>query len=215
MFSWFHKKNTFPEVNITEIKKRIRIIAIDDIYDHLPVEGLKRNSFNFEYIDRIDSQMLAEIERGTYDIVIVDIEGIVSPDIAENGWEIIKRLKHANPSIILVAFSGEKFGISSHKYREYYDELVEKPISLATWMTILDDLIKQKITYEHFWKSIEQILQNQNIPQKTIAEIKKKISSNPDDAQGNKQLIEKYLSTGEYAVKIGYIIMKIAGLVHN
>jgi hypothetical protein len=73
----FGKKMTIgdlPAPSFQELKKRTKILVIDDDENSFPFELLRREGYSIEHWPRVES--LSPLEDGHYDIIILDIQGV-------------------------------------------------------------------------------------------------------------------------------------------
>ena len=127
MFEFFSKKYTFNDIplsDINDLKKRIKIVVIDDNKDSFPIETMQDFGFTLEYWKIIDSNKLKRLEKNEFDIIILDIEGVVeTSELGEkDGLDILKSLKNKNNKQIIIAFSGSTYDVSKGEFWKITDE---------------------------------------------------------------------------------------------
>ena len=94
------RKKTFEQVNLSlpfnEIRKRARILVIDDDEEAFPYKLLEKEGYNVQYWPKVE--VLRDLENGEYDIIILDIFGVASAEMSTNdGLGILEHLKKHNP----------------------------------------------------------------------------------------------------------------------
>jgi CheY-like chemotaxis protein len=106
MFDFFNKKTNWPSMKFEEMKKRARILVIDDkpfAYSKL----FKNDGYNIEKWD--DIKDLPKLETGYYDVILLDIQGVGTKQSVDQGFGILRHLRRENPSQIIVAYSSRFF----------------------------------------------------------------------------------------------------------
>lgn len=165
MFNLF-KKHTFKDlkpVNLDELKKRTKIVVIDDEADSFPVEGIQNFGFTIEYWNSLDSNKLKRLENKEFDIIILDIIGVVKKEELGDidGLNILKSLKEKNQKQIIVAFSGSTYDVSKGEFWKLADGFIKKPISLFDTKEKLQQLIKDHFSNEKLIQQLEDLMRLQ------------------------------------------------------
>ena len=173
---WFGKK-TFediePQVPFNELKKRVRILVIDDDKNSFPLKLFQDEGYAVDYWAHVES--VEKLQRGDYDIIILDIGGVAEQWGPEDGLEILEHLKKVNPSQVVVAFSGRSFDLSKNRFWKLADDSLAKPVNAAKCKRMIDRLIKDKLTVNHFWQTILPVLQEDGLTQHQTDRIERKL----------------------------------------
>lgn len=180
---WFvRKRKSIAEisneihVSFEELKKRTRIAVIDDDINSLPIESLKQDNFAIDTYETVDALLLQKLERGYYDIIILDIKGIASVDIVKNdGLGILQYLKEKNPTQIIVACSSKKFDPSQCKFFNLANDVLDKPITFIECKEKLEQIISDNMSIENRWNALTQYLRSTGIGEKTLNKIEKSL----------------------------------------
>ena len=156
-----------------ELMKRTRIVVIDD-EDTFPFDVLKTEGFSIDHwSDVLD---LSKLERGFYDIIILDIGGIGRELDSDNeGLAVLRHIKGVNPSQIVIAHSGQSYESSKIAFFQQADQYVPKPTSALSWKEILDDIIRTKMSVAHYWGTLKCILQANGLGEKQVKKVEKVI----------------------------------------
>lgn len=142
MFSIF-RKPAWPEIPLEDIKKRTRLLVIDDA--EFPYQELfKRDGYTIErWADVLD---LPKLEAGAYDIILLDLQGVGRQQSAEQGLGILRHLRQVSPSQIIIAYSSADWPL---KYQEFFrlaDEVLAKSSDYVDFKRKVDDLLKQRFS---------------------------------------------------------------------
>lgn len=173
MFGLFGKKYTFDDIplkDINELKKRIKIVVIDDNSDSFPIETMQDFGFTLEYWKIIDSQKLKRLENNEFDIIILDIEGVVdTSELGEkDGLDILKSLKNKNSKQIIIAFSGSTYDVSKGEFWKMTDSFLKKPINAFDTKEMLEEIILKYYSANTLIEQLKNIIHDQIDNQKNI-----------------------------------------------
>jgi DNA-binding response OmpR family regulator len=214
MFNIF-KRETIDDLriphNIEEIKKRIKIVVIDDEQASFPYQLLSTSGYTIEWWDKVDDRGLDRLEKNQFDIIILDLNDIAAPTISStDGIGILKRLKDVNPSQIIVAFSGQTYDIEKTQFFHTADDTLSKPVDFVKAKNLIDRIIDQKITLGYFWLSMNNYLLKEGVSKKRINKLEQEIVS---AIKGNRKInykliADKVLDGSDTAFKVVDLIQK-------
>lgn len=142
MFGFFRARR-WPAVTIEEIRRRARILVIDD----LPFEYLglfRRDGYTLEHWN--DVERLNQLESGEFDIIILDISGVGKAISADEGLGVLRHIKKTNPTQIVIACSAQSFSL---KYKEFFDladAALEKSTDYVDFKNKIDDLLLRRFS---------------------------------------------------------------------
>lgn len=161
--------------DIRALRKRVRILVIDDQADAFPVESMRSRGYNVEYWPDVSVDNLARLERGEYDIVILDIRGVGKDISFDEGFAVLKRLKRVRPGLTVVAFSGATFDISESQFFELADDVLPKPVDVFTCEEKLDALLRQSLSFDELWEGLNVLLRHAGVGRWGRSRLRKKI----------------------------------------
>lgn len=174
-FIWRVKEGSIERLeidsNYEDIRKRVRIVVIDDD-NFFPTQLFLDSGYSIEKWDTVKDY--AKLERGFYDIIILDIYGVAQHISAEDGMGVLKSLKKTNPSQIIVANSGQSFDFNQQLFWELADYKLPKPIDFLKTKEVIDDLINEKFKPDRYISSITRLLVTANYSNNNINKIKEK-----------------------------------------
>jgi CheY-like chemotaxis protein len=199
-----------------EIKKRIKIVIIDDDEFSFPFKMLQESGYTIEWWDKIDEKRLDRLERNHFDIIILDINDITDETIStKDGIGILERLKHVNPYQIIVAFSGREYDIETTSFFKMADDSLKKPVDFIKSKDLIDRIIEQKINLAYLWGSLEQYLIKEGVENKKIKKIEAELISSIKHNRkfDSIKISDKILKGSEIGLKAASIILKIITLI--
>ncbi len=157
-----------------DFDKRRRITKIvvidDDPTSYEPFEPLRDEGYIIDYWEKI--RELGKLERGEYDIIILDIKGVGQEWSPEEGFGIMDLLKSRNPLQIIIAYSGETFDLGKKKFFRMADDMIPKAtITPAICKRVIDNLIETKLSPKPIWDSIKKLLSEHGVSNRKMAQI--------------------------------------------
>lgn len=157
----FFKKYTFddiPSVNLNDLKKKIKMVVIDDDPNSFPLSEVQDFGFTIEYWDKIDTGKLKRLENKDFDVIILDIQGVVDPSLGKlNGLDILKTIKSKNKEQVIVAFSGSRYDVSKGEFWKMADAFLKKPIDVFSIKEELEELLETHFTNNKLIKNLKEI----------------------------------------------------------
>ncbi|MBC8481217.1 MAG: response regulator transcription factor [Planctomycetes bacterium] len=211
MFNWNLKSLDSCTTNLPhpELVKRTRILVIDDEETAFPFEILKNEGYSIDHW--LDISDLSKLERGFYDIVILDIGGIGQKlDEDKEGIAVLEHIKRVNPSQIVIAHSGQSYKSSKIPFFNLADQFVPKPTPALKWKEILDNVISTQISVSHYWESIKLLLSKEGATEKQIRKFEKIIIQ---AGNGKNTDIHKYIEGIIGSQNIANIICLVVKLI--
>jgi DNA-binding NtrC family response regulator len=211
---WFQKKKIadLHAPSFDEIRKRTRILVIDDDVNSFPHEVLKREGYAIDYWERVRD--LGKLERGDYDIIFLDIQGVAIEYSREDGLGVLEHLKKVNPGQIVVAFSAHTYDLSKSRFWKLADDSLGKPVDATAAKRVIDDLIERKRTPSYYWSLIADALAKQGLKQKEIAVVEDRIATALDGrrAAEAEAAVRDMITHADTAARIAGVVAKLSSL---
>jgi CheY-like chemotaxis protein len=161
-------------LDMAKLKRATSIIVIDDDPNAFPeVSTLRAEGYNITEWRTVES--LAQLESGTYDIIVLDIGGVAGKWGKRDGLEILKLLKESNPRQYIIAFSGQR---AIHQLEEFWklaDSQMKKPVNVADCKRKLDEAIQELANIEHYWVKIRERLHACGVSDKKLTQLERQI----------------------------------------
>lgn len=187
------KQNNLPLDNpsFNEIKRRIKIVVIDDDPDSFPTDLFKNDGYSIDSLQQIDSQILQRLENSAWDIIVLDIQGVVDAKITiDEGLGILRRIKKISPNQIVIAFSGQSYDLGKMEFFKLADDTINKPVTYLQAKEKIDKIISEKISIDNFIKTIRCLLEKEGLNSGEIIEIEKKLRLKNSELSPSKLLSE-------------------------
>jgi DNA-binding response OmpR family regulator len=217
----FLKRRTIADlatpIPFTEQKKRVKIVVIDDDKNAFPVDELNASGYTIQYWPSVDSAGLNRLETGSFDIIVLDIQGIVAPGLSDtqDGLGVLRRIKHVNPNQMVIAYSGQAYKVDAMPFYRLADDVLGKPVTMIKCMEVLDHLIRERVGIVQYWNSIRQLLERDGVSEDKIRKLEHQIvvRAKKNQAMSTDQ-ITKEVGHLESAANIATLIEGIVTLWH-
>lgn len=173
---WFKAKtiaSVAQKPDLVQLRKRAKILVIDDAEDALPFGLLRNEGYSVEHWSKVTD--LRRLEEGDFDIIFLDIHGVAQDLGEEDGIGVLDAIKRTNPHQIVVAFSAHSFDLSKMAFWKKADEGLKKPVDFLTAKRTIDRML-ERLTAQHFWDSICGILQQHSVDDREIARIERHLA---------------------------------------
>ncbi|MBM4032129.1 MAG: response regulator [Planctomycetes bacterium] len=207
------KIDSIPSLPVAELRKRTRVLVIDDDENSFPIALLKREGYAIDYWPKVED--LARLERGEYDIIVLDIRGVAEHWSVDDGLGVLEAIKEANPAQVVVAFSGQSFDLSKNRFWRLADDSLPKPVDAAKCKRLLDNLMQQKLTIRNYWGTVSGILRNGGVPERKISGIEDKVvrALERKDKKGVTDILSSTVENAEVLSRLARLAAKMAALL--
>ena len=170
MFGFFKRKK-WPKLSLEEIKKRSRIVVIDD--DAFTYKILfKRDGYTIDKWNDVTD--LTKLETGYYDIILLDIQGVGRDLSKEQGLGILKHLRQVAPTQIIIAYSNADFSLQYHEFFKLADATLAKNADYVDFKRSVDDLLQKRFTISFYLDKIVGIVKDDVADTQQIRQIAEK-----------------------------------------
>lgn len=135
-------------LTLEEVRRHARILVIDD-QDWPAMLIFERDGYQIERWSEVKS--LKPLIEGRYQLILLDINGVglnESPDL--QGLGILDAIKNANPAQAVIVYSAQKQKVSSSKYLERADAVIDKGASYVEFKNRVDQLLMSRGTPDYF-----------------------------------------------------------------
>jgi len=196
------KKPTWPDVPFEEIKKRAKVLVVDD--NDFPYGKLfARDGYTFEKWNDIEN--LSKLESGYYDIILLDIHGVGMNESEEQGLGVLKHLRKTSPSQIIIAYSNADWPLKYQEFFDMADSKLDKRQDYVEFKRVVDKLLKDKFSLGFY---VDRIVRTAG---SSVADTEKlrKVATEAILKKNTKKL-SNYLESNIEAADIVQIIIGIA-----
>ena len=195
-----------------EIRKRARILLIDDQPETFPLDMLRSEGYAIDHWGRVES--LERIEQGYYDIVILDIRGVAQEISQRDGLGVLHAIKKANPSQVVVAFSGQRYSVDDMKFFKMADDVLKKPVTAVRCKMLIDDLLEQQFDIRRLWRSVERSLKHNGVPERVRRKLERRVvkAAKSKQEMTYSDVLAVGLEKGDLALRVAEWIIRLLAL---
>jgi CheY-like chemotaxis protein len=151
----FFKKKEWPKLPLDEIRKRSRILVIDDS-DFAYRTLFENEGYTIEKWDDVDD--LPKLEKGYYDIILLDIQGVGKEHSKEQGLGILKHLHEVCPTQIIIAYSNADFSLEYQDFFKMADAVLAKADDYVQFKRTVDKLLRERFSLGFYLKRVEGLV---------------------------------------------------------
>lgn len=180
MFGWFRKHSILEldrPLSDESIRRLARIVVVDDEPDSFPVEDLRSAGYTVDYWPILDAPRLSRLERAEFDLIVLDIQGIVPPGFSDtgNGLGVLRRLKQINEVQAVVACSGQSYRVDEAEFFTLADAVLAKPISSIRALATVQDLLVERMSVSNYWNGLSRSLVEAGVSRSRLVDLEDKI----------------------------------------
>jgi CheY-like chemotaxis protein len=150
----FHRSGRlkWPEPAIDEIRKRARILVIDD--QEFPYAKLfERDGYSIKKWDDVDN--LTELEHGDHDLILLDLQGVGKAESAEEGLGILKHIRTRHPAQIIIAYSNADWPLKNQPFFRMADATLQKSADYVEFKEKVDELLQKRFSLGFYVSRIQ------------------------------------------------------------
>jgi CheY-like chemotaxis protein len=155
----FKTKTTYTPPPFEEIKKRAKILVIDD-HDFVYAPLFTRDGYTIEKWDDVEN--LEKLENNYFDLILLDIQGVGQSESEEEGFGILKHIRAKSPTQIVIAFSNADWSLKYQDFFDLADRKLAKSQDYVEFKRVVDDLLTQRFNHNFY---IDKIGKIQNLSQ--------------------------------------------------
>lgn len=147
-----------------ESLKNKKIAIIDDNPENYPLDYLNDSDFSVKTIKSISlTQVNSLIE---YDLLILDITGIVQEDLVQGGLELLKRIKNKKPDALIIAASSKRFDPTLTEFFKLSNMQIKTPIEGPELEDILIKELNKKYCPNVIAKKLDENISGKSLTAK-------------------------------------------------
>lgn len=148
-----HKKRPWRK---EDVKSIVRVAIVDDNVSDFPAAELRGDGFSVRSYRQVKLSDFKELQG--YDVVFLDMHGIVADDPEAGGLKLILRLREANPRQKICAVSSKTFDPTATTFFKQADDVKKKPMNAAQCREVILDLAGDAFDPEKLAQELDQLL---------------------------------------------------------
>jgi CheY-like chemotaxis protein len=192
MFDWLRKqpKGALPEIPFEDIKKRARLLVIDD--QGFNYKALFEND-GYTLSEWRDVEELSKLEDGYFDLILLDVNGVGKQLSNEQGLGVLQHIRHSSPAQLVIAYSNAKFDLKYQNFFSLADATLSKDIDYVDFKRTVDELLRRRFSSGFYTSRIASVLGGSRQDHDEIdRELKRSIAAK--DPSAIRQLIKQKTS---------------------
>ncbi|MGA7796510.1 MAG: hypothetical protein WCA19_26075 [Candidatus Acidiferrales bacterium] len=203
--TWFFRKKSWPDVDLSEIKKRARMLVIDDA--DFPYQSLfERDGYTLEKWPDVTD--LPKLESGFYDVILLDLQGVGREQSVEQGLGILRHLRHSSPAQVIIAYSSADWSLKYQEFFDLADAVLAKSADYVEFKRTVDELLQQRFSLGFYVARVQALVgQFVNDPERIDSLVRSAVLDQSPDK------LQKYLaakSTDPQVITKVLDVLKIA-----
>lgn len=149
---WWLRPSTFghlinrlvaPRWTKEDMKSIGEIAIVDDNPSDFPVNELRKTGYKIKVYKQISLSDVINLTH--YDLVFLDIHGIVRDNVERGGLELITKLRALNPRQKICAVSSKTFDPTATTFFRLADDVQKKPLSAQKCEEVIELLLLEKL----------------------------------------------------------------------
>ncbi|MFM5165511.1 hypothetical protein ACEUAX_01620 [Aeromonas veronii] len=158
--NWINKllepKSLIDYLDSLNLRTKCKIAIVDDELTDFPINYLLNAGYDVSTYSSID---MSEFRRLTkYDIVFLDVQGVVKSDFDFGGAKLIKLLIKERPLQPIVAVSSGQFKASLTEFFELSYDRINKPVEELKIASVIDEICNETFFYKEISSKIEELI---------------------------------------------------------
>lgn len=122
-------------------KSIARVAIVDDQPADFPAAELKADGYQVQIYKQVALSTIAQL--ATYDVVFLDMKGIVKDDPENGGLKLIGELRRLNPNQKVCAVSSKTFDINATEFFRQADDAKKKPLTAHECRTVINQFLSE------------------------------------------------------------------------
>ncbi|WP_124658642.1 response regulator [Burkholderia anthina] len=122
-------------------KRIVRIAVVDDQPRDFPISELKSSGFEIEVFKQVKLSDITLVS--SFDVVFLDMKGIVKDDPDYGGLKLIEKLRDLNKKQRICAVSGQTFDPTATRFFKLADEYKKKPLTAHECKDVIDRFARE------------------------------------------------------------------------
>ncbi|WP_129775585.1 response regulator [Peristeroidobacter soli] len=178
-----------PTWDSSTVKDVGEVAIVDDNIADFPVEELRRDGY---HVKSYKSVRLSDIHHlAEYDVVFLDMHGVVKDDIENGGLKLIARLREENPRQQICAVSSRSFDPTATTFFKQANDYKKKPLRANECRDVIDLSLREKLDPPRLASALDASLMS--VPRRSRRRILKHIALASASGTESEQILGKFV----------------------
>ena len=150
-----------PAWGLDAAKAVSEIAIVDDKPEDFPIPELRKAAYNIRVYKQVSQNDIPRLAR--YDVVFLDIHGIVRDDIETGGLKVIAQLRALNESQKICAVSQKTFDPTATAFFKQADDVKKKPMTAQECVDTIDLFSREKLDPSRLARQIDHAISHLSV----------------------------------------------------
>lgn len=187
--------------NEARMKTVTEIAIVDDQLSDFPVTELRADGYRVSTYKQISLAKTAAL--AAYDVVFLDMKGIVKDDPEGGGLRLIAELRRINPVQKICAVSSKTFDINATQFFRLADDQKRKPLTAQECRAVISSFMDDLFSIEAISRTVTSAMEE--LPRPVRAEsasvIRRYLTKQTDETELRSELL-RVVATPEIAIRL-------------
>lgn len=146
---WMAFKSRPPDPpSMEEVRKRAQILVVDD--EFFPyIDSFQRDNYHITKWSHVEN--MTQLTENHFDLILLDLNGIAPRDAPTmQGLEVLKHIRDESPVQMVIAYSGQKWGVEAQQFLSYADDVLDKSEDYLVFKGKVDTLLRRRYSPGYF-----------------------------------------------------------------
>lgn len=211
------RRREWPKFSHEEILKRARLLVIDDSEFPL-IKLFKKDGYTITKWN--DVKELAQLETASYDLILLDLEGVGRSLSDDQGFGILKHIRATNPTQLVIAYSNQDWSLEYQPFFEEADATLPKTkTDYYEFKRTVDRLLERRFSLDYYVERAQEELQDYSAAApKARDKVRRAILSGNgerlakylNDHVDDRVVVDRVLQVTQIAVQVGQLVQWIS-----
>ena len=143
-----------PQLTRDDIIRCSRVLVIDDERPDL-INDLKQEGFAVDH-DPTGND-IAKVEKGLYDLVILDFSGVGTRYGKQQGLDLLRQVKRVNPAVFILAYTSKSLTSEQSDFYRLTDGTLTKDAGISESLAVIENALREAHSIDRLWKAVVKI----------------------------------------------------------
>jgi len=137
-----------------DLIRNSRVLVVDDEKIELITE-LSREGFSVDHDP--SGKETAKIEKGIYDLVLLDYAGVGGSYGSEQGLALLRHIRRINPAVFILAYTSKSLPPEHSDFYRLTDGTLRKDAGLQESIEKIESSLREALNLNRLWNAILQL----------------------------------------------------------
>lgn len=157
-FAALVSKHQLGPWNREHVKSLVKVAIVDDNLADFPIAELRSDGFSIKSYRQVRLSDVASLR--AYDLIFLDMHGIVADDVELGGLKLISRLRQENFRQKICAVSSKTFDPTATTFFKQADEVKKKPMTAQQCRDVIVELTVEAFDPSNIARQLDQYASN-------------------------------------------------------